>query len=235
MTERFSDVAQNIQRVREEIARAAHLCGRDPNEISLMAVTKGHSAQRINDAIASGIRLLGENRAQELAARYADYRLAPQCEVQFIGHLQSNKVRQVIDKVSMVQSLDRVSLARELNRCAEAAGRAMPVLVEVNVGREPGKSGVDPARLEDFLYGLGGFAFLRVRGLMTIPPNDGRQSVREGYFMQMHRLFLDIRSKKIDNVNMVILSMGMSNDYPLAIRHGSTIVRIGRAIFGERL
>lgn len=232
MTARYSDIADNVKRVREDIARAATACGRSPDEIQMMAVTKGHPAQIINRAVEAGVRLLGESRAQELAARYGEY--TPGCDIHFIGHLQSNKVRQIIGRVALIESVDRLSLAREINRCAAARSRAMPVLVEVNIGQEPAKSGVAPAQLGEFLLMLRELPHLSVAGLMAIVPNVA-PAVREGYFMQMYGLFLDIRSKKMDNVNMDILSMGMSDDYALAVRHGSTIVRIGRAIFGERL
>ena len=234
MTERSSDIGENARALMERIALAAQQARRDPADIRLMAVTKQNSARRVNEAVAAGITLLGENRAQELLAKYDDYN-KDGCEIHFIGHLQTNKVRAIIDKVSLIQSVDRLPLAEKIDRCAAEAGRVMPVLVEVNVGGEPSKSGVAPPLLPELLARMAELHHIKIRGLMCIPPNVTDNLTKERYFAQMYRHFIDIKAKKMDNVCMDILSMGMSGDFPLAIKHGSHIVRIGRELFGERL
>ena len=234
MMEKSSEIRRNVDAVQEQIGRAAAEAGRDPSEIRLMAVTKTQSAARVNEAIAAGVTLLGENRAQELLEKYDGYDRAG-CGIHFIGHLQSNKVRSIVDKVSMIESVDRLSLAQEISRCAQLHGLVMPVLIEVNIGREQSKSGVLPEALPELLGKVSLLPGLSVRGLMAIPPNIEDTVQKEGYFEQMYRHFIDMKAKKLDNVSMTILSMGMSHDYPLAIRHGSNVVRIGRALFGERM
>lgn len=234
MTERLFDIEENARRLLFEVSEAAVKSGREPMNVRLMAVTKTNSAERVNSAIKGGITLLGENRAQELLEKYESYD-KQNCDIHFIGHLQSNKVKSVIDKVTMIESVDRLSLAKEIDRCAKVLGRIMPVLVEVNIGKEESKSGVDPEMLEDFLAQIAEFDSIKVMGLMTIPPNTDDTVIKERYFAQMYRHFIDIKAKKMDNVNMDILSMGMSRDFLLAIKHGSNIVRIGRGLFGERL
>ena len=234
MMEKSSEIRRNVEAVQEQIGRAAAEAGRDPSEIRLMAVTKTQSAARVNEAIAAGVTLLGENRAQELLEKYDGYDRAG-CDIHFIGHLQSNKVRSIVDKVSMIESVDRLSLAQEISRCAQLHGLVMPVLIEVNIGREQSKSGVLPEALPELLGKVSLLPGLSVRGLMAIPPNIEDTVQKEGYFEQMYRHFIDMKAKKLDNVSMTILSMGMSHDYPLAIRHGSNVVRIGRALFGERM
>ena len=234
MMEKSSEIRRNVEAVQEQIGRAAAEAGRDPSEIRLMAVTKTQSAARVNEAIAAGVTLLGENRAQELLEKYDGYDRAG-CDIHFIGHLQSNKVRSIVDKVSMIESVDRLSLAQEISRCAQLHGLVMPVLIEVNIGREQSKSGVLPEALPELLGKVSLLPGLSVRGLMAIPPNIEDTVQKEGYFEQMYRRFIDMKAKKLDNVSMTILSMGMSHDYPLAIRHGSNVVRIGRALFGERM
>ena len=234
MMEKSSEIRRNVEAVQEQIGRAAAEAGRDPSEIRLMAVTKTQSAARVNEAIAAGVTLLGENRAQELLEKYDGYDRAG-CDIHFIGHLQSNKVRSIVDKVSMIESVDRLSLAQEISRCAQSHGLVMPVLIEVNIGREQSKSGVLPEALPELLGKVSLLPGLSVRGLMAIPPNIEDTVQKEGYFEQMYRHFIDMKAKKLDNVSMTILSMGMSHDYPLAIRHGSNVVRIGRALFGERM
>lgn len=233
MTERCSDIRENYKRITELLCEAALSANRSPESVKLMAVTKTNSAQRVNEAIAAGITLLGENRAQELLAKYDDYDRVG-CDIHFIGHLQSNKVRSIIDKVTMVQSVDRLSLLKELDRCSFETGKIMPVLIEVNIGKEESKSGVMPEELEDFVAVAAQFSNIKVRGLMTIPPNSKNNAETERYFEQMYRRFIDIKAKKMDNISMDILSMGMSDDFHLAVKHGSNIVRIGRGLFGER-
>lgn len=222
-------VLENLKRIRADVEETCLSCGRDPSEVSLMAVTKTVSAERVNTALDAGVTLLGENRAQELLEKFEKYRAVPE-QIHFIGHLQTNKVRQVIDKVGMIESVDSARLAYEIERCAAARNKVMDILVEVNIAGEKSKSGVLPEALDELLDEVSAMPHLNFRGIMVIPP------VGEGakYFEQAHNLLIDIKGKKMDNRNVNILSMGMSSDYREAVKSGSNIVRIGRALFGER-
>lgn len=231
--ERSFSIADRVKLLREQIAAAAASSGRSLEEITLMAVTKTVSPERVNESIAAGITLLGENRAQELAEKYDAYD-TQHAAIHFIGHLQTNKVKTVIDRVSMIESVDRLSLAAEINRLAGLRNRKMPILIEVNIAAEESKSGVLPEKLPSLLEEISQLPHLSVEGLLAIPPKVGSDFQKEKYFEQMYQHFIDIRSKNMDNITMNTLSMGMSEDFPLAIRQGSTIVRIGRGLFGER-
>lgn len=226
-------VAHAVHYISDNIQEACMSCGRNPADVRFMAVTKTVDAARVNEAIDAGITLLGENKAQELCAKYEDYHKSG-VEIHFIGHLQTNKVRQIIDKVTMVQSLDSVSLAEELQRQCEKHQKQLDCLVEVNIGEEQTKSGILPELLPHFLEKMTDFDRIHVRGMMAIPPICEDIVQKEHYFSSMHQLFIDIGEKKIDNINMDFLSMGMSDDYPTAIKHGSNLVRIGSALFGRR-
>jgi pyridoxal phosphate enzyme (YggS family) len=197
MTEKPStdSIESRVSAVLERVSAEALRVHRDPGEIRVMAVTKTAPAESVNRAVAAGIRLLGENRAQELLEKYGDYRLSD-CEVHFIGHLQTNKVNAVIKKVSMIQSMDSLRLAREIDRCAARHNLVMPVLVELNVAREETKSGVSPEELEDLIRQTAGLSHIRIRGLMAIPPHEGEPKRKEGYFDTIHRHFIDIKAKK---------------------------------------
>lgn len=229
----FDYIAENIQKVREKMAQAAEKSGRNLNEIQLMAVTKTMPAEAISAAFDSGIALFGENRVQELVDKYPKLDMTGRT-AHIIGHLQTNKVKYIIDKADMIQSLDSPKLAQEINRQAEKAGKIMNTLVEVNIGREPSKSGVLPENLDEFIESLKQYKNLKVCGLMAIPPfNEDKEKTRP-YFVQIRKLFIDIAGKKSDNIDMNILSMGMSSDFDIAIEEGATIVRVGTAIFGKR-
>lgn len=229
----FDYIADNIRKVREKIAQSAENSGRNPNEIELMAVTKTMPAQAISAAFDCGVTLFGENRVQELVEKYPKLDMTGRT-AHIIGHLQSNKVKYIIDKVDMIQSLDNPKLAKEIDRQAEKAGKVMKVLVEVNIGCEPSKSGVFPENLDEFIESLKQYKNLKVCGLMTIPPfNEDKEKTRP-YFAQIRKLFIDIAGKKSDNIDMKILSMGMSSDFDIAIEEGATIVRVGTSIFGKR-
>ena len=227
------EVAQNVQKIAQDVREAALQAGRDPSEVQVMAVTKTVDPVLVNAAIGAGITLLGENKAQELCAKYDSYH-KDGVQIHFIGHLQTNKVRQIVDKVSMVESVDSVKLAREIDRHCAAIGKVMDVLLEVNIGREENKTGVFPELLPALLEEAGKLEHIRVRGLMTIPPVCETEEEVLQYFSQMRQLFIDIKQKKYDNISMEILSMGMSADYRAAVRCGSNIVRIGTAMFGQR-
>ena len=230
----MSNIADNIKRLREEIATAAVQAGRNPRDIKLMAVTKTQSPQAVNQAIAAGITLLGENRAQELCARYDEYDKGPGVEIHFIGHLQTNKVKMVLGKASLVQSVGSLRLAKEISKQGAAGGVITDLLLEINIGEEQSKGGVPPSQAEQIVREIALLPAVKLQGLMAIPPIWEENGDGERFFAQMQEILVDIRGKKIDNVSMEILSMGMSDDFTAAIKHGSTLVRVGTAIFGKR-
>lgn len=225
----FSYVRDNYARISDAVAAAAVRCGRDPGEIALMAVTKTVAPEIVNCAIDCGIRLLGENRVQEYQSKREFYR--PDAQVHFIGHLQTNKVKYLVGNVGMIHSVDRLSLAQEINRCAAKLGMRQDVLLEVNIGGEESKSGVMPQELPELLEQAAALSHVHVCGLMTIPPPT--QDTR--YLEAMQKLFEDTKARNVQNTEMRILSMGMSGDYEAAIACGSTLVRIGSALFGARV
>ena len=229
----FTDVEYNYQRINERIAEAAQKIGKKREDITFLAATKTVDAATINHAISLGLDHIGENRVQELLSKYEDYNLE-NCSLQFIGHLQSNKVRQIVGKVDLIQSVDSFKLAKEISAQSVKRNVHTDLLVEVNIGREENKSGVFEENLEELLGQIAELDGISVQGLMTIPPIcDNKQKISH-YFNKMHRLFIDISQKKLDNINMHILSMGMSDDYYEAILEGATMVRIGSALFGAR-
>ncbi len=229
------EIVANLDTIYANIERAAAASGRRREDIRLMAVTKTVEPERVNFAIDYGVDLLGENRAQELVAKYDDYN-REKAEIHFIGTLQTNKVRQIIDKVTLIQSVNSLRLAEEINRLAGSRlGRPMDILIEVNIGEEESKSGIAYTQAEELVRQAAAMPWLHVRGLMCIPPICQDEAELEGYFEKMHRLFVDMAAKNIDNVTMDFLSMGMSGDYEAAIRHGANIVRIGSSIFGKRI
>jgi pyridoxal phosphate enzyme (YggS family) len=230
MENRYSSIADNVKAIREKIAGAAIRANRSPGDVKLMAVTKTRPPQLVNAAIEAGVDFIGENRAQELLSKYGDYRLA-NTSIHFIGSLQRNKVRQIIDKVDLIQSVDSVKLAEEIDKRAAAAGKIMDVLIEVNIGGEESKSGARPEEAALLAQEIAGFSALRLRGIMTIPPFSATRSETERFFYRTRQLFIDISGKKVDNSSVDILSMGMSDDFELAILHGSTLCRIGGALF----
>ena len=224
----MGSIRENVARVRAEIQAAAQACGRDPGEISLCAATKMNDARAVREAIAAGVDCCGENRVQELVQKSGEdaYRGAP---VHFIGHLQTNKVRQVVGRVDLIQSADRRNLLEALEKEAARQGICQKVLLEVNIAGEESKSGFSPQDLWTVLEEFGRFSHLEAVGLMATHPGENLQ-----FFSEMRNLFVDISRKKYDNVTMAHLSMGMSGDYPDAIACGSTMVRVGTAIFGPR-
>jgi len=198
-----------------------------------MAVTKTVPAGLVNHAIAQGIRLLGENRAQEMLEKYDDYN-KDGVDIHFIGHLQTNKVKHLIGRVSMIQSVDSLKLAREISRLSKNQGVVTELLLEVNVGGEASKSGVRPGEVEALAREIALLDAVKLRGLMSIPPISTNIGQIEGYFSRIQALTVDIKAKNIDNINMDYISMGMSDDYIYAIKYGANILRLGSAIFGAR-
>ena len=226
-------IAENVARIRAEIDRAAVAVGRDPGEIQLCAATKMNDADAVRQAIAAGVDCCGENRVQELTAKLREdaYRGAP---VHFIGHLQTNKVRQVVGKVDLIQSVDSERLLREIDREAARQGLVQQVLLEVNIGNEASKSGFQAEEILPFLEKCGEYSNICIKGLMAIPPISHNMGDNIKFFQKMSQLYVDIRRKKYDNVMVDCLSMGMSDDFTDAVKWGSTMVRVGTAIFGAR-
>lgn len=235
MTEKsLNDVEYNYQFICEQIEKAAQAVSKTRKDITFLAATKTVEVGIINHAISLGLNHIGENRVQELLSKYDDYNL-DNCSLQFIGHLQTNKVRQIVGKVDMIQSVDSLHLAKEISKQSQQRSITTDILIEINIGKEENKSGVYPEELEQLLYSCASLENIRVQGLMSIPPIcENKQKIRK-IFQKMHNLFIDISDKKIDNINMRILSMGMSGDYTEAILEGANMVRIGSALFGERI
>jgi hypothetical protein len=229
-------IAANIARLHEAIASAARRAGRDPRDIHLMAVTKTAPPERIREAYDAGLRLFGENRVQEFARKADGLRGLAEAEWHMIGHLQSNKAVKAAELFAHVDSVDSLRLAQKLNATASQLGKKLSVLIEINIGGEQVKNGVAPdsAELEHLLTAVPEFSSLEFRGLMTVPPyNDDPERSRR-YFRKMRELFNQISQRNLASVRMDILSMGMSHDFEIAIEEGSSCVRIGTAIFGER-
>lgn len=231
---RFSDIDHNLDTIREKIYKAAACVGRNPDEIKLMAVTKTVEPVFINHAIERGIDLIGENKVQELLSKKPFLRLE-NCQAHLIGHLQTNKVKQIVSEVTMIESLDSLRLAKEISKRSVEKGLVTPCLIEVNIGQEESKTGLELAELEELLFQVALLEGISVKGLMTIPPVCDDEKELDKYFSQMHKIFVDIKGKKIDNIDMSVLSMGMSSDYEAAVRNGSTLVRVGSSIFGARI
>lgn len=226
-------IAENIAAIRARMEEAAIAAGRDPQEIRLCAATKMNGADAVRQAIAAGVDCCGENRVQELTQKLSEdaYSGAP---VHFIGHLQTNKVRAVVGKVSLIQSVDSPRLLAAIDREAARQGVTQDVLLEINIGAEPSKSGFAADQILPFLEQIADFPNIRVRGLMAIPPISQNPGDNRKFFQEMCNLSVDIMRKKYDNVSMDCLSMGMTGDYADAIACGSTMIRVGTAIFGTR-
>ena len=226
-------IASNVSAIRARMAGAAKAAGRDPGEIQLCAATKMNDADAVRQAIAAGVDCCGENRVQELTAKLAQnaYQGAP---VHFIGHLQTNKVRQVVGKVALIQSVDSEHLLRAVDREAAKQGIVQDILLEVNIGQEASKSGFGAEDILPLMEKMDEFSNICVKGLMAIPPISHNSGENLKFFQKMFQLSVDIKRKKYDNVKVDCLSMGMSGDFADAIASGSTMVRVGTAIFGAR-
>lgn len=228
------DLSQNVKAVQEKIAAAARAAGRDPAEITLCAATKVQTDETIRAAIAAGIRLCGENRVQELTAHLEANAYAG-ADVHFIGHLQTNKVRQVVGRVSLIHSVDSEKLLQAVEAQSDKLGLVQDILLEVNIAGETSKGGVSPAALPKLAELALSCSHIRLRGLMAIPPVSAVPGANRKYFSQIRNLFVDIMSKMSDNQYIMdCLSMGMSADYEDAVAEGATLVRVGTALFGAR-
>jgi pyridoxal phosphate enzyme (YggS family) len=218
--------------VRERINRACASSGRKNDEITLVAVTKTVEPEKIIRAVDEGLINLGENKVQEICDKYDV--IQRDCNWHLIGHLQTNKVKYIIDKVSLIHSVDRLELAQEIQKRAEKTSRIMDILVQVNIAEEESKFGVYTDKLYDLITNISALKNQRVKGLMTIAPfSEDPEAVRP-VFRQLKKISVDIKNENIDNINMGLLSMGMSNDFEVAIQEGANIVRVGTAIFGKR-
>lgn len=223
----YENVCENYKKTLYNVLNAKAKYRKNDDTLKLMIVTKTVPAEVVNKVIEYGAELIGENRVQEYLEKKDSYIPA---DIHFIGHLQSNKIKYIINSVKCIQSVDSIELAREINKYAEKNGIVMDILAEVNIGGEKSKSGVAPDKLEELILSISELSSVKVKGLMTIPPKDNS----EAYFEKMQILFNDMQSNKTNNVSMDILSMGMSADYVEAIKYGSNIVRIGSGIFGSR-
>lgn len=227
MESNYSYVDENLKLIRENVGEAAEKCGRKAEDIRIMAVTKTVAPEIVNHAIELGLDLLGENRVQEYLSKAEAYSPA---EVHFIGGLQTNKVKYIIESVSMIQSVDSLKLGTEIDRLAAKHGRVMDILCEVNIGGEESKGGVAPDKLRELIAQLAQLKNIRIKGLMTIPP----PSQSDVFLGRMQELYNDLRDNKIEGADMQVLSMGMTHDYAEAVKYGSTRVRIGTGLFGAR-
>ena len=234
-----NEVMRGMQRVEEcwkrvlsEVQEAAIRSGRDPAEVRLMAVTKTVEPVYINYAVSLGATLIGENKVQEFLGKKPELR--GNYEAHLIGHLQTNKVRQIVGEVDVIQSVDSVRLAREIGKQSEKKGIVSDVLLEVNIGRDPDKFGIMPDAVTETACEIAEIPGVHVCGLMTVPPLDADLEKTRKFFSNMRQLYIDIGEKKIHNIVMQTLSMGMSGDFRQAIAEGATLVRVGTAIFGSR-
>jgi len=235
---RMIAVEENLKYIRERMAQAAQKSGRAPEDIELVAVTKTVPVEYINRTIELGVRHIGENRVQELSSKFESLLIPGDgLKISVIGHLQTNKARKAASMAHMIQSVDSDRLAQELSRCAVSLDKTLECLIEINIGEEESKTGIDLARAEELAYSTAELPGLRVCGLMVIPPFDPNPDNTRVYFEKIHKLFIDIQGKTPHNSNieMKYLSMGMSADYAQAIEEGSNMVRIGSSLYGARV
>ena len=223
---------KNYAEILENIENAAKKIGKNPSDIILLAATKTVDAETINYAINKGVNHIGENKVQEFLSKNDD--IIP-VHRHFIGHLQTNKVKDIIEKVEMIHSVDSYKLASEISKQAKKHDKIMDFLIEVNIGDEDSKWGFKPDSLLQNIQEISKLPNIRIRGLMAIPPICNHSSENRVFFKKMYKLFIDIKGQNIDNSSMDILSMGMSDDYSVAIEEGSNLIRLGTALFGKRV
>lgn len=224
-------IADNVAAIEQKIKIAAEKSGRKREDVLLLAVSKTVDIPRIQEAVDLGLNELGENKPQEINRKYYEI---DNVKWHLIGHLQTNKVKYIIDKVCLIHSLDSLKLAEEIEKRAAAKDITMDVLIEINIGNEESKHGVDYDMAEKLALEVSNFKHIRVKGLMCVAPFVDNPEENRDYFKKMKKLFVDIRDKNYDNIDMKYLSMGMTNDYEVAIEEGANIVRIGTGIFGAR-
>ena len=230
--ENICSIGENVKRVKFEVEDTCAKLGKDPAKIQIMGVSKTKTEQDVEQAIKAGITLFGENRVQELVQKSEMFqKYDVPCHI--IGQLQTNKVKYLPELTNCIQSVDSIKLAKEIDKQYAKYSKVADVLVEINIGQEESKGGIDFANAWEFIHEISEYKNLSVKGLMCVPPICEGDLVRR-YFAQMYQLFIDIQSKNVDNVNMSILSMGMSDDYKYAIMEGSNLIRVGSSIFGHR-
>ncbi len=224
----MADIANNIASVRARVAAACARVGRNPADVTILGVSKTVGLPDIQTALDCGITQLGENRVQELCEKYGAVKGA---DWHLIGHLQTNKVKYIIDKVSLIHSVESMKLAREIDRLSKAAGKTTNVLIEVNISGEASKHGIPPEALYPFLDEISSLEAVSVRGLMTMAPLLAPKEEIRQIFKKLFHFFIDISQKKYNNMSMDFLSMGMSNDFEIAVEEGANLIRVGSAIF----
>ena len=234
LEQRREDICYNLDVINEKIAEAAIKSGRNPEDVRLMAVTKTVDPMFINFALDHGVNLIGENRVQELLRKKDELHLDG-VEKHLIGHLQTNKAGQIVGVADMIQSVDSVKIAKEIAKQSIKKGIETDVLLEINIGAEENKTGFDLGEFRESVYEIAEIGGIHVKGLMSVPPICENDTILCKFFENIYNIYVDIRAKKIDNISMQILSMGMSGDYEKAILCGSELVRIGSAIFGPRI
>ena len=227
----MSYIKENLEGVRQGIKTAAEGCGRKESDVRLIAVTKTYGAELINEAVDCGVTDIGENRVQEILEKYDSVKPV---RWHLIGHLQKNKVKYIIDKVEMIHSVDSLDLAKEIDRRAAKIGKVQKILLEVNVSGEESKFGIKPNECAELCREIAQLKNTEIHGLMTVAPYTDDKELLKGIFRRLKQISLDISAEKIDTVYMDELSMGMTNDYELAIAEGATMVRVGTGIFGKR-
>lgn len=228
----MSNITDNILEVQQKIENAAKRAGRNPKDILLLAVSKTIDVPTIKEAVAAGLTALGENKVQEILDKYDSF--DDGVDWHLIGHLQTNKVKYIIDKVSLIHSVDSLKLAEEIEKRGKQNNRIVDILIEVNMEQEESKFGVKPELVLSLICEISKFEHIRVKGLMTVAPFVENSEENRDCFRKMRELFIDINQKNINNVSMDVLSMGMTGDYEVAIEEGATIVRVGTGIFGSR-
>ncbi|MDO5015137.1 MAG: YggS family pyridoxal phosphate-dependent enzyme [Clostridia bacterium] len=237
MTEKLSDefqqIKDNLEEIEEKITRAAEKSGRKREDIILLAATKTVSPEKINYAISCGLNYIGENRVQELESKFEELD-REKTKIHLIGHLQSNKINKVLPMVDMIESVDSIKLAKKLSQKCIDLSIEMPILLELNIANEESKSGFKIEELTEACYEIAKLKGIKINGIMSVPPMSATPEENRKYLSRINQIFIDIQGKKIDNVNMHILSAGMSGDYEVAIEEGSNLVRLGSSIFGRR-
>lgn len=223
---------ENLSNVQTNIINACKKANRNPDDVTLIAVSKTKPLSDIEELVTCGVNEFGENKVQELCDKYEH--ISTPVNWHLIGHLQTNKVKYVIDKACLIHSVDSVHLAKEIEKEAAKKNVVINILIQVNIAKEDTKFGIDESDIYDFIEEIKDYSHIKVKGLMTIAPFVENPEENRQHFRKMHQLLLDIKSKNIDNIDMYILSMGMTNDYEVAIEEGSTMVRVGTGIFGER-
>ncbi|MEG2044626.1 MAG: YggS family pyridoxal phosphate-dependent enzyme [Clostridia bacterium] len=223
---------ENLKQIYNKVEKAAIKSGRTVSDIKILAATKTQDAKTVNRAIELGITCIGENRVQDFLSKYDD--INKNIEIHFIGSLQKNKIRYIIDKVNLIESVNSYSLAYEINKYAAKIGKIMDILIEINISEEESKAGMMPSDVYDEILKISALKNVKIQGLMAIIQKNSEITKKIEDFQKMYRFFVDIKAKKIDNVSMRYLSLGMSEDYELAIENGANLIRLGTCIFGKR-